>query len=81
MLDDAGRLLMIRRTDNNHHALPGGRHELGETMTQTVEREVLEETGIRVRTTGPIGIYSNPNHVVGLPQWRGPPRVLPLLPR
>lgn len=63
-LDDAGRLLMIRRTDNNLHALPGGRHELGETMTDTVRRETLEETGIEVETTGLIGIYSNPNHVM-----------------
>ena len=62
--DDAGRLLTIRRTDNNHHALPGGKHELGETMTDTVAREVLEETGIQVRTTGLIGIHSNPNHVM-----------------
>ncbi|NMH99931.1 NUDIX domain-containing protein [Pseudonocardia acidicola] len=64
VLDDAGRLLMIRRTDNNRHALPGGRHELGETMTQTVVREVIEETGITVEVTGLIGIYSNPAHVM-----------------
>jgi len=62
--DYAGLLLMIRRTDNNHHALPGGKHELGETMTDTVAREVMEETGIQVRTTGLIGIYSNPSHVM-----------------
>ncbi len=64
VLDDAGRLLMIRRTDNNHHALPGGRHELGETMTQSVVREVDEETGVTVEVTGLIGIYSNPAHVM-----------------
>ncbi len=38
VLDDAGRLLMTRRTDNNLYALPGGRHELGETMTDTAVR-------------------------------------------
>jgi ADP-ribose pyrophosphatase YjhB (NUDIX family) len=63
-LDDAGRLLMIRRTDNNLHALPGGKHELGETMSGTVRRETLEETGIEVEPTGVLGIYSNPNHVM-----------------
>jgi ADP-ribose pyrophosphatase YjhB (NUDIX family) len=57
-------LLMIRRTDNDRHALPGGRHELGETMTDTVRRETTEETGIEVETTGLIGIYSNPHHVM-----------------
>jgi ADP-ribose pyrophosphatase YjhB (NUDIX family) len=63
-LDDAGRLLMIRRTDNNLHALPGGKHELGETMSDAVRRETLEETGIEVEPTGVIGIYSNPHHVM-----------------
>jgi hypothetical protein len=48
VLDDADRLLMIRRTDNNRHALPGGRHELGETMTDMVAGQrplVLELSG------------------------------------
>lgn len=64
VLDGADRLLLIRRTDNNLHALPGGRHELGETMSEAVTREVMEETGIQVQPTGLIGIYSNPNHVM-----------------
>ena len=64
VLDDAERLLMIRRIDNGLHALPGGRHELGETMTQTAVRETEEETGVRIAVTGLIGIYSNPAHVI-----------------
>jgi ADP-ribose pyrophosphatase YjhB (NUDIX family) len=64
VLDDDGRLLMIRRTDSGFHALPGGRHELGETMTATAIRETEEETGVTVAVTGLIGIYSNPGHVV-----------------
>lgn len=64
VLDEQGRLLMIRRTDSGLHALPGGRHELGETMTETAVRETAEETGIRIKVTGLIGIYSNPSHVV-----------------
>lgn len=64
VLDDRGRLLMIRRTDSGLHALPGGRHELGETMTGTAIRETQEETGITIAVTGLIGIYSNPDHVV-----------------
>lgn len=64
VLDDAERLLMIRRIDNGLHALPGGRHELGETMTGTAVRETAEETGVHIAVTGLIGIYSNPAHVI-----------------
>lgn len=64
VLDEDGRLLMIRRTDSGLHALPGGRHELGETMTETAVRETSEETGITIAVTGLIGIYSNPAHLV-----------------
>jgi 8-oxo-dGTP pyrophosphatase MutT (NUDIX family) len=64
VLDDAGRLLMIRRTDNDRYAIPGGGQEVGETVAQAVVREVAEETGIDVTVTGVIGIYSNPAHVI-----------------
>ena len=64
VLDPARRLLMIRRTDNGLYALPGGTHELGETMTETVIRETQEETGMTVEVTGLIGVYSNPAHVI-----------------
>lgn len=62
--DERDRLLMIRRTDNGLYALPGGRHELGETMTETAVRETDEETGIRIEVTSLVGIYSNPDHVM-----------------
>jgi ADP-ribose pyrophosphatase YjhB (NUDIX family) len=62
--DEQGRILMIRRTDNDLYAIPGGGQEIGETITQTVVREVKEETGIDVEVTGLIGIYSDPAHVI-----------------
>jgi ADP-ribose pyrophosphatase YjhB (NUDIX family) len=62
--DETGRLLLIRRTDNDLYAIPGGALELGETLTQTVQREVMEETGIAVQVTGMIGVYSDPEHVI-----------------
>lgn len=64
VLDGDSRLLMIRRTDSGLHALPGGRHELGETMTETAVRETSEETGLTIAVIGLIGIYSNPAHLV-----------------
>lgn len=62
--DTDGRLLMIRRTDNDLYAIPGGAQEIGETISQTVVREVGEETGITVDITGLIGVYSDPEHLI-----------------
>jgi 8-oxo-dGTP pyrophosphatase MutT (NUDIX family) len=62
--DDQGRLLLIHRTDNNRWALPGGGIEVGESVSQAVVREVREETGIDVKITGLVGIYSDPRHVI-----------------
>lgn len=62
--DDQGRVLMIRRTDNDLYAIPGGGLEVGETVAQAVEREVLEETGITVQVRDLVGVFSNPEHVI-----------------
>lgn len=62
--DPDGRVLMIERTDNGLWALPGGAQDIGETVSGTVRREVLEETGIEVEVTGLSGIYSDPAHVI-----------------
>src|SRR4029450_6763275 len=61
--DDAGRVLVIHRTDNGNWALPGGALDLGESLVQTAVREVKEETGIDCEITGLIGIYTDPKHV------------------
>lgn len=43
------KLLVTKyRTGYNHFALVAGFAEIGETLEQTVEREVMEETGLRV---------------------------------
>ncbi len=57
--DDAGRVLLIRRTDNGEWALPAGGMELGERIDQTVVNEVHEETGLRVEPVRLIGVYSD----------------------
>ncbi|WP_245663777.1 NUDIX hydrolase [Nocardia arthritidis] len=48
-----GRLLVVRRVADDYHGgmyeLPGGGVESGETFAECVERELLEETGLRLR--------------------------------
>jgi ADP-ribose pyrophosphatase YjhB (NUDIX family) len=61
--DSDGRILLIRRTDNNYWSIPGGGLEPGESVRQATAREVMEETGIACEVTGLVGIYSDPNHV------------------
>jgi ADP-ribose pyrophosphatase YjhB (NUDIX family) len=46
--DEAGRLLLQEKSSGEGWSLPAGAIELGETPEQAIEREVLEETGLRV---------------------------------
>lgn len=62
--NDHDELLMIERSDNGLSALPGGAQDFGESVIETVQREVREETGIEVEVTGLSGIYSDPRHVI-----------------
>ncbi|NRA36348.1 MAG: NUDIX domain-containing protein [Polyangiaceae bacterium] len=56
-----GRWLLIRRSDTNQWAMPGGTLEWGETFRTAIERELLEEAGCRVVSLGGIsGVYSGP---------------------
>ena len=62
--NDAGEILLIKRSDNDNWALPGGAVDLGESVTQAGMREAKEETGIDCEITGLVGIYSDPRHVI-----------------
>ncbi|WP_440900414.1 NUDIX hydrolase [Actinosynnema sp.] len=64
VLDEHGRLPLIHKTDNDLWALPGGGHEIGDSIADTVVREVKEETGYDVEVTGISGTYTNPRHVM-----------------
>lgn len=61
--DEQDRVLLIRRTDNELWALPGGAQDIGEYIAETAVRETREETGVEVEVTNVVGIYTNPNHV------------------
>jgi ADP-ribose pyrophosphatase YjhB (NUDIX family) len=62
--NDKGDVLLERRSDNGRWGMPGGVQEIGESITQTVVREVREETGMEVEVTGLVGVYTDPGHVI-----------------
>lgn len=64
VVNDAGEILMIRRSDNDNWAVPGGAIDLGESVAQAAVRETREESGISCEITGLVGIYSDPKHVI-----------------
>jgi len=61
------KVLLTQRTDNGRWCLPSGGMESGESAAEACEREVWEETGLKVRVTRLIGIYSNPDQLVIYP--------------
>lgn len=67
IFDEHGRILLTRRADNGQWCLPGGRMESGESAAEACEREVLEETGLRVRVKRLVGVYSHPDQLVIYP--------------
>ncbi|WP_421617051.1 NUDIX hydrolase [Brevibacillus sp. TJ4] len=57
--DHAGRILLQQKKDI--WGIPGGLLEIGETLEETVKREVLEETSLIIYQPTLFGIYSGKN--------------------
>ena len=52
-----GEVLLVRRgqpPSQDFWAIPGGCVEIGETLQQAAEREIFEETGIKIRAKEPV---------------------------
>ncbi|WP_207264394.1 NUDIX hydrolase [Desulfovibrio sp. Huiquan2017] len=56
-----GVVLIKRRNPPLGWALPGGFVDYGETCERAAVREMKEETGLDVRLTGLLGVYSDPD--------------------
>lgn len=60
IVDDQGRALLIQRRDNGQWEPPGGVVEAGETLPDALQREVLEETGMKIALPARLtGVYKN----------------------
>lgn len=61
------KVLLTQRADNGRWCVPGGGMESGESAAEACEREVWEETGLKVRVMRLVGVYSNPDQLVIYP--------------
>jgi ADP-ribose pyrophosphatase YjhB (NUDIX family) len=59
-----GELMLVRRCDSGTWELPGGRVDIGESAVEAAVRETVEESGVRVRITGLVGLFTDPACVV-----------------
>jgi 8-oxo-dGTP pyrophosphatase MutT (NUDIX family) len=57
--DERGRVLLVRRADNDEWEAPGGVVERDEDLLSALAREVHEESGFRVRPGRLTGVYKN----------------------
>jgi 8-oxo-dGTP pyrophosphatase MutT (NUDIX family) len=67
IFDENKHVLLTRRADNGLWCLPGGAMDSGESAAEACEREVWEETGLRVKVKRFVGVYSDPNQLIIYP--------------
>jgi len=58
--DEAGRYLLIKRTDSGIWSFPAGGMEIGESLVDCAIRETHEETGLKAAVATPFALYSGP---------------------
>ncbi len=59
IIDDAGKILLIRRADNQQWAMPGGGFSVGETPSEGAVREAFEETGVRCKPIALVSVHDS----------------------
>jgi mutator protein MutT len=89
IVNNAGEILLQRRTDTDMWGLPGGSVELDETAVEALKREVAEETSLSVLEAEPMALYCGPDQKFVYPngdcvqcfalayivrKWEGQPR-------
>ncbi|MCZ7570291.1 MAG: NUDIX hydrolase N-terminal domain-containing protein [Ardenticatenaceae bacterium] len=59
IIDDEGKILLIRQADNQLWAMPGGALSVGETPAEGAVREAFEETGARAEAVALVGVHDS----------------------
>ena len=59
------QILLTRREDYDVWCLPGGNVEANESVSEAAIRETIEETGLLVKLTRLVGVYSEPGWASG----------------
>jgi 8-oxo-dGTP pyrophosphatase MutT (NUDIX family) len=63
LIEQDGRLLLERRSDNGQWGLIGGGVESDESLDQALRREVPEETGLTITSYTLFGTFSDPSRI------------------
>ena|SRR3990172_5713622 len=65
-----GKILLVRHSLLKKWQIPGGVQEIGESVQQTVHREIQEELGLDLKPRALVGIYSSPCWTIEYPDGR-----------
>jgi ADP-ribose pyrophosphatase YjhB (NUDIX family) len=63
----AGDILLQRNAETGQWGIPGGAMELGETLEETAQRELQEETGLIAHDLHLLDLYSGPEWFLQYP--------------
>lgn len=71
IMDGAGRVLLVRRSDNGRWVMPAGSMELDESVEDALRREVWEESGLTVTAATLIAVYSHTRYSAATDETTG----------
>jgi ADP-ribose pyrophosphatase YjhB (NUDIX family) len=62
-----GKILLVRHNGFKKWQIPGGLQEIGESIQQTVQREIKEELSLDLVSGSLIAVYSHPRWTIEFP--------------